>query len=307
MHATSLSRSGRMRGLKLLLAMSLALLAVGCGDADHRNPVRYVPVPGGPVPDVPWFDRFANIAHRGGGILAPEHTLVAYENALVVGADVIEFDLLATSDGVIVILHDTTVDRTTDGSGTVREMTYAEVAALDAGYRYSRDGGATFPWRGKGLRIPRLEEALELLDGVPLAVEFKQVLPADVDTAMEIFAAYGAIERTVFASFDSRLIARVREVAPHAVTAMDTREFINFAAVDLSDPRGYVPPALIVQPPASSVSEELMEKVRFFGLRMHPWTVNHRTEMNRLLDLGVDGIFTDDPSLLRDVVAERAR
>lgn len=307
MRALSLRHPRRLRSLNLLVAAAVALVAFGCGDSDHHNPVRYQPVPGGPVAETPWFDRFANIAHRGGGILAPEHTLAAYENALVVGADVIEFDLLATSDGVIVILHDTTVDRTTNGSGTVREMTYAEVAALDAGYRYTRDGGATYPWRGKGLRIPRLEEALELLDGVPLAVEFKQVLPADVDTAMEIFAAYGAIERTVFASFDSRLIARVREVAPHAITAMDTREFINLAGVDLNDPRGYVPPALIVQPPASSVSEELMDKIRYFDLRIHPWTVNNRTEMNRLLDLGVDGIFTDDPALLRDVVAERVR
>lgn len=304
----------------LAIAFALGLGGVGCDRDGHVDRPLATPTssatvtptasatptatPTLPADEAP-FDRFLNIAHRGGLRLAPEHTLVAYENALAVGADVIEFDLLATADGEIVILHDTTVDRTTNGSGVVRNMTYAEIAELDAGFRFTRDGGATYPWRGQGLRIPRLQEALEILDGVLLAVEFKQVGPADVDTAMAIFADYGAIERTIFASFDSRLIARVREVAPHAVTAMDTREFIQFSAVDLANPRDYVPPALIVQPPASTVSAELMEKVVHFGLKIHPWTVNSAVEMRRLLDLGVDGIFTDDPVLLGEVLAER--
>lgn len=282
--------TGRVLGIAVPL-----LFAFACGSDGGRR-----------TEEPAWYDRFLNIAHRGGGILAPEHTLVAYENALNVGADVIEFDLLATSDGVIVILHDTTVDRTTDGSGTVRDMTYAEIRELDAGYRYTPDGGATYPWRGKGLRIPRLEEALDLFAGVPTMVEFKQVLPADVDTAMAIFASYDAIETTVFASFDSRLIARVREIAPQAITAMDTREFINLAAVDLNDPHGYEPPALVVQPPASSVSAELMEKIRFFGLKVHPWTVNNAGEMRRLLDLGVDGIYTDNPALLHELLTNES-
>jgi glycerophosphoryl diester phosphodiesterase len=156
------------RRLRALVGAALVCTALafsaGCGD-DSDSPSESVFL----------ADRFLNIAHRGGARLAPEHTLVAFENALRVGADVIEFDLHATVDGVIVILHDATVDRTTDGTGVVRNMTFAELRALDAGYRFTRDGGATFPWRGKGLTIPTLEEALERFADVPITVEFKQV------------------------------------------------------------------------------------------------------------------------------------
>jgi len=278
--------------LRVAAVAGLCLLgtaASGCGDDDHD------PSPAGSV-----FlgDRFLNIAHRGGGRLAPEHTLVAYENALRVGADVIEFDLHATSDGVIVILHDTTVDRTTNGTGVVRDMTFAELRALDAGYNFTRDGGATHPWRGRGLAIPTVEEALARLDGVPITVEFKQVSPVIVDETIAMFESFGALDRAVFASFDSRPVARMREIAPDTPSAFDTRELVDFYGVNLAMPSGYTPPAEIVQPPASVVTAEIMAKARAFGLKVHPWTVNDPVQMQDLIDLGVDGLFTDDPETL---------
>jgi len=283
-----------MRQLRVVVAAVVAAgVFAGCGSG------------GGGGEETPIFlqDRFINIAHRGGLRLEPEHTIVAFENALAVGADVIEFDLVATADGEIVIIHDTTVDRTTNGSGVVREMTLAEVQALDAGYRFTRDGGQTFPWRGKGLRIPSLEEGLAHFPGVPLAVEFKQMQVQNVDTAMALFEKYDAVRRTIFASFDSRLIARARELAPHAETAMDTREFIALSAIDLANPGDYVPPARFVQPPAASTTPELIEKARYFDLKVHPWTVNSAAQMQALIDMGVDGMFTDDPALLASLVA----
>ena len=264
----------------------LALLACGDDGSD------------GAAESVFLGDRFLNIAHRGGGRLAPEHTLVAYENALRVGADVIEFDLHATSDGVIVILHDATVDRTTDGSGVVRNMTYAELRQLDAGYRFTRDGGATYPWRGMGVTIPTLEEALALLDGVPITVEFKQVSPSIVDATIAMFESFGALDRAAFASFDSRPVARAREIAPEVPTAFDAQELVFFSAFDLEMPNGYEPPAAVIQPPKVAVDAEFMEKARAVGVKVHPWTVNDAQEMQALIDLGVDGIFTDDPELL---------
>jgi glycerophosphoryl diester phosphodiesterase len=105
-------------------------------------------------------DQLLNIAHRGGGRLRPEATLPAFENALSVGADVLEFDLHASSDGVVVVIHDETVDRTTDGTGAVQAMTFAELRMLDAGYEFTPDGGQTFPYRGMGIQIPTLVEVL---------------------------------------------------------------------------------------------------------------------------------------------------
>ncbi len=281
------------RGQRLIVCFALLASLAGCGDDD-----------GAPGEAAFLGDAFLNIAHRGGGRLAPEHTLVAYENALRVGADVIEFDLHATADGVIVILHDRTVDRTTDGSGVVRDMTHAELSQLDAGHHFSRDGGATHPWRGRGLRIPTLEEALALLDGVPITVEFKQVSPPIVDETLAMFASFGALDRAAFASFDRRPVGRVRELDASVLTAYDANELIALARIDPDLPGGYEPPALILQPPATTVDEALMERARAFGLKVHPWTVNDAAGMQRLIDLGVDGIFTDDPELLASLAPD---
>lgn len=268
-------------------ACTLFAFGTGCGNDSDSGPES-----------VFLGDRFLNIAHRGGARLAPEHTLVAYENALRVGADVIEFDLHATSDGVVVILHDATVDRTTDGTGVVRNMTYAELRALDAGYRYTRDGGATYPWRGRGLTIPTLEEALEQFADVPITVEFKQVSPSIVDQTIAMFEAHGALDNAAFASFDSRPVRRMREIAPLTPSALDAAELVGFSAFDPSMPNGYVLPAPVIQPPHVTVDAAFVAKARAVGAKVHPWTVNDPARMQELIDLGVDGIFTDDPETL---------
>ncbi len=105
-----------------------------------------------------------NMAHRGGSRLAPENTLAAFEHATSLGVDVLEMDLRSSADGVVVAMHDDGVDRTTDGTGPVTGLTLADLKALDAGYRFSRDGGATFPHRGQGVSIPTLDEVLTAVD-----------------------------------------------------------------------------------------------------------------------------------------------
>jgi hypothetical protein len=103
------------------------------------------------------------IAHRGDSIAYPENTLEAFMSAFVKGADVIETDVFLTADGIVVCIHDTTVTRTTEATGAVSSYTLAELQQLDAGYRWTRDGGATFPFRGTGVYVPTLREALERL------------------------------------------------------------------------------------------------------------------------------------------------
>ncbi|MEZ4374468.1 MAG: glycerophosphodiester phosphodiesterase family protein [Polyangiaceae bacterium] len=131
-------------------ALLLTTLLIGCGSDDSATE------PAGPLL---LSNHFLNIAHRGGRKLAPEHTLVAYQNGLDVGADILELDVHATSDGVLVLMHDDTVDRTTNGTGAIKELTFAELRSLDAAYNFSEDGGQTFPYRGKGIQVPTLEEA----------------------------------------------------------------------------------------------------------------------------------------------------
>jgi glycerophosphoryl diester phosphodiesterase len=282
----------RLRTFSIALAVASSV-ATGCGDDDGGSSSQSV-----------FFEtRTLNIAHRGGARLWPEHTLLAYERALEAGADVIELDLHATSDGVIVALHDATVDRTTDGSGVVRNMTYDELRQLDAGYRFTRDRGATYPWRGRGLTIPTLDEALDLLGSTPMAIEIKQAVPPIAAEVLATFEAHGAVEHAIFVSFDRRPVETIRELDADALTAFSGQEIVVFGLLTEETLPAYVPPAPFMQPPSELVDATFIERANRLGLKVHAWTVNEREEMRRLIDLGVGGIFTDDPVLLAEELA----
>lgn len=292
---TCSSAPGRRRAPLPIFVFALILGFSACGDDDGAR--------GGAPRDVFFENRTLNIAHRGGVRLWPEHTLLAYERALEAGADVIEFDLHATADGVVVSIHDATVERTTDGAGVVRNMSYSEIAGLDAGYRFTTDGGATYPWRGKGLKVPTLDEALDLFGDVPLSVEIKQSVPPIVEEVIAVFEAHGALENAVFASFDRRPVEAIRALRPNALTAFSAGELVTFGLLDDASLPGYVAPAPFIQPPAEIVDAALVARANAVGLKMHPWTVNNSEGMSRLIGLGVGGIFTDDPVTLAVLLA----
>lgn len=247
---------------------------------------------------------FINIAHRGGKALRPAHTLVAYHNAVAVGADMIEVDLHASSDGVIVSIHDATVDDTTDGTGKVKDMTWAQLAQLDAGYRFTTDGGKTFPWRGKGLRIARLDEVLTEFPNAWISAEIKQVLPDITDPVMKLFEQHNAISRTIFSSFSDTTLAAMRAHDPDALTALGTSEFALFVTQEPQDRAGYKAPAAFVQPPDNLVDAALVQRAHAAGMKVQPWTVNSEVRMRELLEMGIDGLFTDNPQLLATLVTE---
>lgn len=242
--------------------------------------------------------KFINIAHRGGRLLRPAHTLVAYENALAVGADMIEVDLHASSDGVIVSIHDATVDDTTDGSGKVKEMTWAQLAALDAGYRFTTDGGKTFPWRGKGLRIAHLDEVLAAFPKTWLSAEIKQATPDIVEPVMALFEQHDAVSRTIFSSFSDPVLAAMRARRPDALTALGVSELMVFVTLEPTDLASYKAPAPFAQPPDNLVDAQFVSRAHLFGMKVQPWTVNDAARVKALLALGIDGLFTDDPALL---------
>ena len=245
------------------------------------------------------------IAHRGGGLLRPEETLIAFEHAVALGADVLELDVRSSADGAIVLMHDDTVDRTTDGSGAVHDLSLAELRALDAGYRFTTDGGATFPYRGRGVRVATLDEVLAAHPSAWLSIEIKQTEPDIVSDVLAVIDAAGASERVVVVAFSDAVVASLRAQRPSLVTGMSLGEIVAFTALSAAREPTYVPPSRIAQVPHGSVTAAMVARAERFGVRLHPWTVNDRETMEQLLGLGVHGIMTDDPALLAEVLERR--
>lgn len=133
--------------------------------------------------------------HRGAAALAPENTLPSFALAQALGAPYLELDVRATRDGAVVVIHDATVDRTTDGSGPVAELSFSRLERLDAGYRFSLDG-TSFPYRGQGVRVPRLEQVLRQFPGACLNIEIKQAEPDIVEDVVRLLRAEEAASRT---------------------------------------------------------------------------------------------------------------
>ncbi len=247
---------------------------------------------------------FLNIAHRGGGKLAPEETRVAYQNAIQVGADVIECDAHSTSDGIVVCIHDETVDRTTDGKGSISGMTFAQLRALDAGYAYSPDGGVTFPYRGKALQVASLDEFLQIDPVIGLSIEIKQADPPIEMQVVQAIVASGALDRTVLISFNDDTMAQVRTLEPRLTTGLALGEMLAFSTMEDADEAHYVPPARVIQAPTNQMAPKLLvARAHRLGMKVQFWTINDAKQMSELVALGADGIFTDDPAKLHDVVS----
>ena len=133
-------------------------------------------------------DKVLNIAHGGGLLIRPAHTIVAYDQALEDGTDMLELDIHETMDEVIVVMHDATLDRTTDCTGEIKAMTFAEIRECDAGYHFDPDGDESYPYRDMNLRVPSLEEVLERYPDTAVNIEIKQKDPSLVDNLVEIAA-----------------------------------------------------------------------------------------------------------------------
>lgn len=239
------------------------------------------------------------IAHRGGAGLRPENTLAAFLHAAELGADVIEMDVRVTADGAIVVIHDATVDRTTDGSGAVAGLTLERLQALDAGYRWSPDGGKTFPYRGRGLRVPALEEVLARLPTMRMVVEMKQFEPPSAAALCALVRRSGMPRKVLVASFADSALRAFRGACPEVATSMSAFEARLFVTL-----RGlYTPAAAALQLPDRMgetvlVTPELIALARGRNVKLHAWTVNEEARQRELVRLGVDGIMTDWPDRL---------
>lgn len=250
--------------------------------------------------------------HRGAAGLAPENTGPSFAVARALGAPYLELDVHGTRDGEIVVLHDALLDRTTNGHGPVREHAWAEVAALDAGWHFSADG-VHFPYRGQGVRVPRLAEVLAAFPDACLNIEIKQGDPEIVAPTLEVLRAAGALERTLLAAEHDDIMQAIRAQAGDRVaTGMSVADVLGFMDRLLRDDwTGYAPPGRALQVPAAHegvtiVSAASVAAAHRVGLEVHVWTVNDAAEIARLLDLGVDGIISDVPGLALQVARGRA-
>ena len=250
-----------------------------------------------------------NFAHRGGAKIVPENTLEGFREGLRAGAGVLELDVHTTADGTVVVIHDETVDRTTDGSGAICEMTLAEVKRLDAGYRFTPDGGKTHFYRGEGVRIPTMEEVYREFTDVPINVEIKGKRPGIEKALWRIIEGARAEERTLVVSEDSGTIRRFREASGRRVaTASSSVELIFFWLLSRLRLSGLSKPSYqALQGPETYkglriVTSELIRRAHERGLRVDVWTIDHEPDMRRLLGFGVDGIMTDRPDILTRVL-----
>jgi len=230
------------------------------------------------------------IAHRGASGELPENTLPAYELAVAQGSDMIEIDLHTTRDGAIVITHDEELEGL-GGSGEVADATLEEVRALDA---------------GDGATVPTLEEVLDVFGGrIPFNLELKRGTRAEYPgmeaAAYQAVAGRGLLEETLFSSFYDPVLRTLREVAPEVRIALLISRKFPQGGVERARKLG----AEALNPERPVVNRELVESAHGEGLAVYVFTVDEPDEMHRLLDLGVDGLFTNHPRRMRDVLAAR--
>jgi len=250
--------------------------------------------------------------HRGAAGTMPENTLPSFRRALEEGATHIELDIHETGDGEIVIIHDPSVDRTTDGQGQVAEMGTMALKRLDAGYWWSADGGETYPHRGQGVSIPTLGEFFEQYPGVCATVEAKTLSPKGADSLFDRIENAGRVSDVLLASFDDEVMGSFRQqIEKRRLPIATGHSFSEIHALMTWLWMGCKGPAPVrgqaLQIPCSHegqplITEESVRAAHALGLEVHAWTINQTAEMQRLLDLGVDGIVTDFPVRMRAFV-----
>lgn len=249
-----------------------------------------------------------NVAHRGGSGVAPENTLAAFRQAVDEwNVPMIELDVHASADGHCVVIHDPTVDRTTDATGNVAELTLNELRQLDAGYRFTPDGGQTYPFRGQGVTIPTIDEVLEALPDTRVIVEVKAA--AAQRPLLDAVRRAGASGRVVAAGqHDADRKLFFEHTGPLSASGEQCSRFYVLHRMHLGGL--WCPPADGVHVPEkwgshSIVSPRFVRDLHAHGIGVYVWTVNDPADMERLLDWGVDGILTDRPDLMDEVLRSR--
>jgi len=257
----------------------------------------------GPIPRV--------IAHRGASGMAPENTMAAFDLAVELGCRYVELDVRLTADKKVVVCHDSMVDRVTEGSGKVANLTYDRLRSLDAGYRFTRDGGKAFPYRGKGVHMPLLEEVLQKHPELCMYIELKDYRPLLLVKVLELLERHGRLDdgTVLVSSFGHRALKRMRRLSPKILTGSSRVEMWQLLlSTALRAPVLFRGKGLAFQLPVRKLgvtctSPKVVALAHRLGLEVHTYTIDDENEMRRLLDMGVDGLFTNYPDRLHAVIA----
>jgi len=265
------------------------------------------------------------LAHRGSRVLNPENTILAFQNAIDFGADVIETDVQLTKDGELIVFHDDEVDRVTNGVGLVANFTVEEIKKLDAGYKFTHDNGTTFPFRGKGVHLSTIAEVFDTFPNAFFNIELKNESPLSAEKLYEAIrsakggrggdmtnqvAVVGRWCSSVkhFRRLCNKDHIKIRSSACEGeVISFILHSFFGTSSVWYS--LFYSFPALSLQVPTISGPFHLDTAVIFrslksLGKHVHYWVINDPTEMKRLLKLGAHGIITDRPDIAVGVFEE---
>jgi glycerophosphoryl diester phosphodiesterase len=301
----SRSRRGRyvLAGVLVLLAVLAAVRAL---TVQPRPARAYLNIPGRKV---------VVLGHQGSSGNAPSNTLESFDLALKQGADVLELDVNLTKDGQVVVSHDETIDRMSNGKGWIKSMTLAELRQYDFGYGFSPDGGKTFPYRGKGVFIPTLQQVFERYPGVPVNIEIKQVDPPMEQQVWDLIEKYGMQEKVLINSFPSEPTDRwTALVGDKTAIGADKAQMMTFAAYYLPHLTWlYHPQADAFQIPVSQKlgpftihldTKRLVDAAHKLGIKVHYWTINDEATMRHLVEIGADGIITDFPERAVKVLTE---
>jgi len=263
-----------------------------------------------PTAEVQFFEQFEQyplvIAHSDstGLNIAPGDTLLFLEEAAKLGVDVLEMNVHLTADGEIVLIHDDTVDSTTNGIGKVSEMTLAEIQALEVGVNWTQDEGQTYPYRGAGLRIPTMDEVFQALPDYPMNIEIKAESTAAGERLCEVIKAYDRGANVLVASSRDQALEAFRQVCPEVATSAhraEVTEFVLLSYALLANP--LQPDYQVLQVPEKNSGILIMRPgfVRAAhrrDLQVQVWTVDEHQEMERYIDMGVDAILTNRPGQL---------
>ena len=253
------------------------------------------------------------MAHRGESENTPENTMLALEAADSIGVDVLESDVRLTKDDKVVLFHDEDLQRTTGRSGTIRDFTLDELRQIDFGYAFTSDDGASFPFRGKGHSIVTLQEAFERFPNIIFNLDIKDTFPS---APMELARVISEMERSssvIVGSFHDSQLERFRELMPKVSTSAhpgEVKKFVlntkvGFPRIKYEDIQYRAFQVPMKSGPLKVVTKKFVRQAHEHDIAVHVLTINDHPTMNLLLELGIDGIFTDNPRLLRQVLEKR--
>jgi glycerophosphoryl diester phosphodiesterase len=300
---------------KLLRALAFTLIAIAAIICLSRFIAR-------PATSHPWFAQFTRyplvIAHAdtSGTSPWPGDTMLFLENAAVLGVDVLEMNVAMSKDGYIVLNHDITVDDTSDGSGLISDMILDEIKTLDAAYDWTPEGEITFDYRGQGITFPTLEEVFQRFPETPMIVEIKQESPSMAQPLCDLIRQHGMEEKVIIPSFSDLAMREFRTACPEVATAAsagEVRQFVYLSFAFLSNPVAPAYTAMQVPIESSGIGDTkiavitpgFVANVHRRGLQIHAWTINDPNEMQMLIDMGVDGIMTDRPDILLEILGRK--